>query len=142
MEECPFCDYDKPDKSVRVITANEHAFSVVNKVPFRKGHCTVIIKRHIISVSELTTEEFHSIGDLISKMSRAMEKYYKAEKTYILSIGDKVNHFHIHLIPKFKGQKSMGVYCFENLLEAEGEITLSDEELKKMVNDIKSHLLF
>jgi len=140
MEECPFCDYDKSDKSVKVITSNDHAFAVVSKVPFRKGHCTVITNRHIISVSELTTEEFHSIGDLICKMSRALEKYYKAEKTYLLSIGDKVNHFHIHLIPKFKGQKSMGVYCFENLLEAEGEISLSGEEVESMVNDIQNHL--
>jgi len=87
MEKCPFCDYEKTDKSGSIIT-NDHAFSIVSKWPFRKGHCSVIIKRYIISVSELAAEEFHYIGDLISKVSGAMEKYYEAEKTFVLSIGE------------------------------------------------------
>ena len=140
MEKCPFCDYEKHSNSFSIIATNDHAFANVSKWPFRKGHCTVITKRHITSVSELTAKEFQSIGDLIGKISRALEKYYDAEKTYILSIGDKVNHFHFHLLPKLKGQKSMGVYCFEKLAEAEGENTLSDEQVKSIVKDIQTLL--
>ena len=54
------------------------------------------------------------------KVSRALEQQYNCEKTYLLSIGDQVEHLHFHLIPKHKDKCSMGVYCFGKLWEAEG----------------------
>lgn len=35
-----------------------------------------------------------------------------AQKTYVVAIGDKDRHFHIHLIPKMAGDPSLGPSVF------------------------------
>ena len=46
-----------------------------------------------------------------------------------MSIADSVRHLHYHLIPKLKGQVSMGQYTFISLIEAEGSYEPAAGEL-------------
>jgi diadenosine tetraphosphate (Ap4A) HIT family hydrolase len=119
-----------------LIMENEHAMAVVDD-SFREGHCIIILKKHKKSVSEIDINEYNSIFELIIKVARALEKKYDCEKTYLLSIGDMVEHLHFHLIPKHKDKCSMGKYCFEKLIEVEGERNPSDSELNALANEIK-----
>jgi diadenosine tetraphosphate (Ap4A) HIT family hydrolase len=119
-----------------LILENRHAKAVVSDY-FREGHCTVILKKHKKSISEINTNEYNSIFELIVKVSKALEKKYNCEKTYLLSVGDQVEHLHFHLIPKHKDKCSMGVYCFLKLFEAEGERKPSEAKLKTLADDIK-----
>ena len=137
MSECGFCDFIKKDQMDHLILENTHALAIADNF-FREGHCNVILKRHIKSVSALEKEEYHSIFDLIKKVSTALEKKYDCEKTYLLCIGDKVNHLHFHLIPTHKDKCSMGMYCFERLFEVEGERKPTASERNKLADEIKS----
>jgi len=137
MNECFFCKVIKKDPLDNLILENEYALTTADSY-FREGHCTVIVKRHIRSVSELEQKEYNSIFKLIKKVSTALEKKYDCKKTYLLSIGDKVNHLHFHLIPKHKDKCSMGMYCFERLFEVEGERKPSDSERNMLANEVKS----
>ena len=139
MNECFFCKVIKKDPLDNLILENEYALTTADSY-FREGHCTVIVKRHIRSVSELEQKEYNSIFKLIKKVSTALEKKYDCEKTYLLSIGDKVNHLHFHLIPKHTDKCSMGMYCFERLFEIEGERKSSDSERNMLANEIKKLL--
>ena len=49
---------------------------------FREGHCVVTVKRHMISLSSLNVEEYTAVFELITKVSRVLEKKYNASKTY------------------------------------------------------------
>ena len=137
MESCPFCDVVKQRNENSQIMHNRHAVALVDD-SFREGHCAIILKRHIKSISEIDMSEYNSLFELITKVSKALEKKYDCEKTYLLSIGDRVEHFHFHLIPKHKDKCSMGVYCFEKLWEAEGLRHPSDTERKVLANEIKA----
>ena len=136
MKDCIFCDRMKNSKFKNIIIENKKAIAIFEGY-FREGHCTVILKDHKKSISELRKNEYNSIFELINKVSRALEKKYNAEKTYLLSIGDQVEHLHFHLIPKHKNKCSMGVYCFGKLFEAEGEKKPSDLELNTLTKEIK-----
>jgi len=137
MVNCDFCELVEKDHLSNSILENDHALAIVDNY-FREGHCTVILKRHIRSISEIEQVEYSSIFELIKKVSTALEKKYDCEKTYLLSIGDKVNHLHFHLIPKHKDKCSMGMYCFERLFEVEGERKPSDSERNMLANEVKS----
>lgn len=134
MNECVFCQ-KKIVSDDLVIKRNANAIARVGNY-FREGHCVVILKEHKKSVSELNEDEFKDIFILIKTISNAIEKIYNVEKTYVLSIGDKVEHLHFHLIPKHKDKCSMGVYCFEKLFEAEGAMKKSIDENKELRNKI------
>jgi diadenosine tetraphosphate (Ap4A) HIT family hydrolase len=132
-----FCNYLKKDLIDTLILENEHAFAVAENY-FREGHCTVIVKRHIDSISKIERKEYSSIFDLITKVSKALEKIYDCEKTYLLSIGDQVGHLHFHLIPKHKNLCSMGKYCFRELFKAEGERHPLEPDKFKLASSVKS----
>jgi len=136
MQRCVICDLLAKGNLNGLIIENRHAMAVFGD-SFREGHCVVWLKKHKKSVSEIDMDEYNSIFELIIKVSKALEKKYDCEKTYLLSIGDKVGHIHFHLIPKHKDKCSMGVYCFENLQEVEGERKPSDSELNALANEIK-----
>ena len=136
MQGCVLCELVDKKNQNNLIIENIHAKAIASDY-FREGHCTIILKKHKKSLSEMDINEYNSISELIIKVSKALEKKYNCEKTYLLSIGDQVEHVHFHLIPKHKDKCSMGAYCFVKLFEAEGERKPSDSELNALANDIK-----
>lgn len=137
MKPCIYCDLMAKNNLNNLILENNHAKALFEDY-FREGHCTVILKKHKKSISEIDLDEYKSIFELIIKVSRALEKKYDCEKTYLLSIGDQIEHIHFHLIPKHKEKCSMGVYCFLKLREAEGNRNTTTSELHILANEIKS----
>ena len=67
-----------------------------------------------------------------------MELKFEAEKTFLLSIGDIVEHLHFHLIPKHKNKCSMGDYCFQKPFESEGERKPTESDKIRLAEDIKT----
>lgn len=136
MQGCFLCDLVEKEDLNNLIIENRHAKAIVEDY-FREGHCTIFPKKHKKSISEIDINEYNSIFELVIKVSQALEKKYDCEKTYLLSIGDKVEHIHFHLIPKHKDKCPMGIYCFEKLHEVEGKRKTSDSELNALANEIK-----
>ena len=138
MERCIFCDLmeDEKENINNLILENKHARAITGNY-FREGHCTVILKNHKKSISEIDMDEYNSLFELVIKVSKALEKKYDCEKTYLLAIGDQVEHFHFNLIPKHKDKCSMAVYCFQKLWEAEGKPKPSDLELNVLADEVK-----
>ena len=137
--ECYYCDKIKNNNLGNVICENVSAVATANGI-FREGHSTVIVKAHKESVSQIEEQEYHDTFELITKVSKALEQKYDAEKTYLLAIGDAVEHVHFHLIPKHKDKVSMGEYCYEKLFEAEGLGNLSAEEKAKLTHELQALL--
>jgi diadenosine tetraphosphate (Ap4A) HIT family hydrolase len=136
MKACIYCEKMAKNNLNNLILENKHA-KVLMEDYFREGHCTVVLKKHKKSISEIDLDEYNSVSELIIKVSKALEKKYDCEKTYLISIGDQVEHIHFHLIPKHKDKCSMGVYCFLKLYEAEGKRNTPASELHILANEIK-----
>ena len=139
MDKCEFCKRIISNGKDTVIEENDHAIAYAGDY-YREGHCSIILKRHITSISELHATEFNDLFSLVTKISTALEIKYDAGKTYLLAIGDKVEHVHFHLIPKHKDKCSMGVYCFGSLFESEGERKPTREEQVMLRNEIQKIL--
>jgi diadenosine tetraphosphate (Ap4A) HIT family hydrolase len=139
MERCEFCNRINSNGKDTAIEENDHAVAFAGNY-YREGHCSIILKRHITSISELYANEFNDLFTLVTKISKALEIKYNASKTYLLAIGDKVEHLHFHLIPKHKDKCSMGVYCFGALFESEGERKPITEEQVVLKNEIQKIL--
>jgi diadenosine tetraphosphate (Ap4A) HIT family hydrolase len=73
-----------------------------------------------MSFSAMKPEEYAPTFDLIARTSKALERHYNVEKTYMLAIADMVYHTHFHLIPKHPNLVGMGKYAFRVLEVIEG----------------------
>jgi diadenosine tetraphosphate (Ap4A) HIT family hydrolase len=137
MQGCYLCDLIEKGKLDNLIMENEHAMvTFIDET--REGQCLIFTKNHRKKMSEMDTDEFKSVADLIVKVSRALEKKYDCEKTYLLCISDKVEHIHFHIIPKHKDLRSMGYYTFAMLWEKEGKRETPEPELKARAGEIKA----
>ena len=103
---CPFCP---PDAS-RVLHDDELVFVLRDGFPVSPGHVLVIPHRHVGSFFDTTAAERRAILDAIEIAQRAVEKEHRPDGWNIgindgAAAGQTVPHLHVHLIPRYKGDR-------------------------------------
>ncbi len=104
MKECVFCNKD----SLEIIAENELALAFYDACPASKGHTLVIPKRHVETYFDTSPEEHYAIIRLIFKVRLYLDKKYRPDAYNIganvgREAGQTVFHFHIHIIPRYRG---------------------------------------
>lgn len=105
-DRCPFCP---PDAS-RVLHDDELVFVLRDGFPVSPGHVLVIPHRHVGSFFDTTAAERRAILDAIEIAQRAVEKEHRPDGWNIgindgAAAGQTVPHLHVHLIPRYKGDR-------------------------------------
>ena len=105
-DRCPFCP---PDAS-RVLHDDELVFVLRDGFPVSPGHVLVIPHRHVGSFFDTTAAERRAILDAIAIAQRAVEKEHRPDGWNIgindgAAAGQTVPHLHVHLIPRYKGDR-------------------------------------
>ncbi len=141
--KCPFCDSNviKEQKFFE----SKNYYCLYNIRPVFLGHSLIIPKQHIksfLKLKENTTKEFFKI---LKKISKILMKVYKADGIDLAIqdgkyAGQSIKHFHIHLIPRKKGDiKGDPSYWFIKLISNENR-NISEKELRKNINLIRKNL--
>jgi diadenosine tetraphosphate (Ap4A) HIT family hydrolase/5-methylcytosine-specific restriction endonuclease McrA len=104
-KNCIFCEIT----SNKIIRENELVFVIYDNYPVTKHHCLIIPKRHIQKYSELYQPEINAISQLLNETQKDLEKKDKSIEGFNIGnnsgevAGQTINHCHIHLIPRRKG---------------------------------------
>lgn len=104
MDDCIFCNYNKAE----IIAENKFAFAILDKYPVNEGHTLIIPKRHFKIFFEATEEEIKGIYSLMHEVKEMLDVQYEPSG-YNIGInvgyyaGQTVDHLHVHLIPRYKG---------------------------------------
>lgn len=80
--------------------------------PCRPGHVLIATKTDTPNLHSSDDDELGRMIALARRVSKEIIDATGAEKTYVVAIGDKDAHFHVHLVPKFKGDPSLGPAVF------------------------------
>jgi histidine triad (HIT) family protein len=67
------------------------------------GYLFVETRRHVPGLEDVSAEEAASVGRLAAAAARALRDCVGAEHVYAAVIGHGVEHFHLHLIPRYPG---------------------------------------
>jgi diadenosine tetraphosphate (Ap4A) HIT family hydrolase len=70
------------------------------------GYLMVEPTRHVARLGELTDDEAAAIGWLVNRLSAALRESEGAEHVYSFVFGDRVQHLHVHLAPRYPGTPS------------------------------------
>lgn len=103
---CPFCNIDK--MQVEIIYEDDYVMAIYDSNPVNLGHTLIIPKKHISNYFDLTIEEQQQMWDIVNKCKSIIQKIYSPDGYNIgINIGElagqTVQHVHIHLIPRYKG---------------------------------------
>jgi diadenosine tetraphosphate (Ap4A) HIT family hydrolase len=105
--ECPFCNLPLS----RILFAREQSLVFRDAFPITLGHTLVIPKRHVKSIFELTIEELAELFQAVREAKDELISELKPDGFNIgindgVSAGQTVMHLHVHLIPRYYGDKS------------------------------------
>lgn len=103
---CPFCTLP----ANRIVLENFDGMAIDDGFPISPGHTLIIPRRHVGSFFDLSEAERNSLLSLLEGAKRRLDKQFGPDGYNIgindgLAAGQTVPHLHIHLIPRFHGDR-------------------------------------
>ncbi len=110
-----FDHINDPDIVKRITVERETSFAIVNQMPITPGHTLICPKRHVAKSADLTPEEWADIFALKEIVCRQLETVLGAEGYNFAwnegeMAGQSVPHFHLHIVPRKKGDVGITQY--------------------------------
>jgi histidine triad (HIT) family protein len=108
MEDCVFCKLVAKQIPAVVVFEDNDVISFMELHPSAPGHVMVILKKH---GKTLFDYEDNDLGKLVIGVKKVAQKVQKAMSADSLTIGINhmekrgVPHLHVHIIPRFDGDK-------------------------------------
>ena len=103
---CLFCSVPRDE----ILLDGPIAMARIDTHPVSPGHTLIIPKRHVASFFETTEEERLAMMKLLDEAKAVLDQKHKPDG-YNIGInggeaaGQTVMHLHIHLIPRYKGDR-------------------------------------
>lgn len=115
-DNCIFCKIIAGDIPSTKLYEDENYVVMFDIGPATKGHALVIPKDHYANLFELPEDIAGGAYVLAKKMATKMKDKFQADGVNILQnngevAGQTVHHFHMHIIPRYKGDQ--GVFAYE-----------------------------
>jgi len=134
--DCLFCTIIDGELPSYKLYEDEYFCVILDRFPKCLGHVLILPKRHAAHIFNLNEEESSRLFPLAQKMAAALQKSLNFTGLNLLqnngeSAGQEVNHFHLHLIPRFDGDAMAIQYRRQDPSEAEFEEMA--EKLKKVL---------
>jgi ATP adenylyltransferase len=103
QDECIFC---RPQREI--LAENAHAIAVFDTYPVSPGHSLVLPRRHVVTVWDMSDEEYLACYALVRALKPVLEARFRPDGFNVgvncgEAAGQSVWHAHIHVIPRFKG---------------------------------------
>ena len=103
---CPFCSLPRD----RIFFERETAFAIRDGFPVSPGHTLIIPKRHVDSFFEVTDAERADLMSLLAAARDDLDRQFRPAGYNIgindgAAAGQTVAHLHIHLIPRYEGDR-------------------------------------
>ena len=110
MENCIFCKIANGEIPAATLYEDENFRVILDLGPASKGHALILPKSHAANIYEVSDEMAAKAMILAKKMATAMTAALKCDGFNIVQnngecAGQTVFHFHMHLIPRYKGDQ-------------------------------------
>lgn len=107
-DDCIFCKIANGDIPSATVYEDDLFRGIMDISPAAKGHVIILPKNHSANVFEMPDDELAKAFPVAKKIAAAVMKTTGCEGVNILqnngeASGQTVFHFHIHIIPRFKG---------------------------------------
>lgn len=141
---CAYCDL--PEIKQRIVIKNSFAQAFPTNIPIVPGHIIISPIRHVECFEDLTADEFRSIHELVLLLKPVLVRLFGAEGFNFAwnegkSAGQSVFHFHLHMLPRKKGDSGITNYEPREFLYRPGSReTTPEDELRKIAGLIRAEL--
>lgn len=111
IDNCIFCKIINKTIPSVTIYEDDLFIAILDKFPTAKYHILVIPKNHEENIFTASCDTKNNILEVVSKICKALQKLGINDINILQNNGENagqtVNHFHIHIIPRFTGDKEI-----------------------------------
>ncbi|MDR2649259.1 MAG: HIT family protein [Clostridiales bacterium] len=104
--DCIFCKIIKGDVPSYKVYEDEDLLVILDRFPRNTGECLVITKRHFDNLFELDPALDEKIFEISRRAAAKLKEAYPIDGLNLLqnngeAAGQRINHFHLHVIPRY-----------------------------------------
>jgi len=137
-ESCIFCRIVRKQALASVVYEDGAVIAFLDIRPLNMGHTLVIPKAHFVDIIDTPEEQISQVHKVSKRIAAAVKKATGADGISIIqqngkAAGQDVFHLHVHVVPRFDGQKLAGF----NELKVVERAKLDDMagKIKQFLND-------
>ena len=110
MSDCIFCKIARKEIPAEIVYESDNFIAFLDANPCSRGHTLIIPKKHFVNIIELPAILGNELLDVIKKVAGIRFKEGAEGFNIIVNNGKEagqvVMHFHVHVIPRKKGEKA------------------------------------
>ncbi|MEO8287025.1 MAG: HIT family protein [Chloroflexota bacterium] len=104
VSRCIFCQ----DPGDKVVFSNRRFYAIYDAYPVNPGHLLIISRRHVPDLFGLDQEEFAAIHETLAEAKSLLDRECSPDGYNVGAncgeiAGQTIPHFHLHIIPRYKG---------------------------------------
>ena len=136
MEDCIFCKIANGEIPAAKVYEDNDTISFLDIMPANKGHCLVIPKKHYETFLDIPDKDLTNLMKTSKKVTKALSLSIGNGSYNIIMnngkvAGQVVQHAHIHILPRFKGDRLRLNWAHKKY---------EDKEMEEYVDKIKKFI--
>ena len=140
-ENCTFCKIIRGSIPSHKVFEDDISLAFLDHRPLFAGHCLFIVKSHLETLSDLPDELVGPLFLNVQLLSRAVTQGMKAEGSFVAvnnRVSQSVPHFHVHIVPRRKGDGLKGFFWPRRAYKDADEIDRTLRALHSAIASLRS----
>lgn len=136
MDDCIFCKIISGEIPSHVVYEDDATFCIMDIQPLTRGHLLVMPKKHVERFGDMEERDVIPVMLTVHRMVGAMSSVFQPDGYNIFqnngrAAGQIVDHLHVHLVPRRKG---------DGAIAQKAKPAADSEELSLMASDLRRAL--
>ena len=137
-QNCIFCKIAKKEIDAKIIFEDDICMAILDIHPASTGHLILFPKEHYMMMPMVPDEVLGHLSVIGKSLSELLKETFSCNNTNLFmangaAAGQQVQHFLIHIIPRYDGD---GIN-----FDLSKKNAIPEEELKKLAKELKDKLL-
>ena len=124
--ECLFCKIAKGEIPSKKIFEDADSVAFLDINPANRGHCLVVPKKHFENIYDIDDKTLEKVIIIAKNLSKLIKEKLACNGINLVQnnerhAGQIVNHFHVHIIPRYENDNVVITYQRVQLSDADFE---------------------
>jgi histidine triad (HIT) family protein len=112
---CVFCDIAARRATAHIVYEDEETLAFLDRFPIHEGHTLVIPKKHATDAFDVEPEQAARTMRTAVRVARAVKAVTQCDGVNLFqsngaAAGQSVFHFHIHVLPRWIGDRTITLH--------------------------------
>jgi histidine triad (HIT) family protein len=113
MTDCLFCGIVAGTVPAQIVLADDAVVAFLDVRPVFKGHLLVVPRKHYVTLADLPAALIGPLFSRVQRVSAVMPGALGSQGSFVginNTVSQSVPHFHVHVVPRTKGDGLRGFF--------------------------------